>query len=94
MSKILSSTKNNTIVLRNRRRNKKYKLAIKSATKKYLFSIANYEQKKESLSFCLTNLSSVYKKIDKAVKKKVLHKNTAARKKSRLAKVMNNESYQ
>lgn len=93
MSKILSNTKDNIVVLRNRRHNKKYKLAIRSATKKYLFSIKNYEMEKETLSVCLTNLSLVYKKIDKAVKRKVLHKNTGARKKSRLAKVINNISY-
>lgn len=92
MSKISPATKNNKIISRNRRRNKKYKLAIKTATKKYLFSIKNYQLKKESLEVCLINLSSVYKKIDKAITRKVLHKNTGSRKKARLAQIIKNNS--
>nr|YP_009392683.1 ribosomal protein S20 [Bostrychia tenella]ARW61245.1 ribosomal protein S20 [Bostrychia tenella] len=90
MYKISSTTKNNKITSRNRHRNKKYKLAIKTATKKYLFSIKSYQLKKENLETCLINLSSVYKKIDKAISRKVLHKNTGSRKKSRLAKIIRN----
>lgn len=89
MSIISSTTKSHKIVSRNRCRNKKYKLAIKTAIKKYLFSIRHYQSQQEDLSNCIVNLSSVYKKIDKAVQKKVLHKNTGARKKAKLAKFIN-----
>lgn len=88
MSKISPTAKNNKFISRNRNRNKKYKLAIKTATKKCLLSTQNNQMKNENLVVSLKNLSLAYKKIDKAVKRKVLHKNTASRKKARLAKVI------
>nr|YP_009397849.1 ribosomal protein S20 [Sonderella linearis]ARW67035.1 ribosomal protein S20 [Sonderella linearis] len=86
MSKISSNTKSNRLTLKNCVCNRKYKLAIKKATKNYLLSVKN--DNKGDLHICLINLSLVYQKIDKAVKRRVLHKNTAARKKSRLAKII------
>nr|YP_009395174.1 ribosomal protein S20 [Bryothamnion seaforthii]ARW63942.1 ribosomal protein S20 [Bryothamnion seaforthii] len=90
MSQISSSAKSNQIILRNRKRNKRYKLAIKRAIKKYLLNIKDDSQNGEGLEKieCTTSLSLVYKRIDKAVNKGVLHKNTAARKKARLAKIL------
>nr|YP_009397441.1 ribosomal protein S20 [Dasyclonium flaccidum]ARW66627.1 ribosomal protein S20 [Dasyclonium flaccidum] len=87
MSRTSSTAKNNQINLRNHRSNKGYKTAIKKATKRYLLSVKDGSS--ESIQNCLENLSLVYQKIDKAVKRKVLHKNTAARKKSRLARIIN-----
>nr|QCI05718.1 ribosomal protein S20 [Cryptopleura ramosa] len=81
MQKNLSVLKKNRITLRNRYLNKKYKSGIKISVKKLLISIKNAEN-------IVENLSIVYKKIDKAVKKGVIHKNTAARKKSRLVKMI------
>nr|ARW68301.1 ribosomal protein S20 [Chondria sp. (in: red algae)] len=87
-----SNIKNHQIIVRNRNRNKRYKLAIKRAIKQYLLSLQNNELESQNdlnnTSLCLNNLSIVYKRIDKAVKRKVLHRNTAARKKSRLAKIL------
>lgn len=85
-----SNTKNHQIIVRNRDRNKRYKLAIKRAIKKYIRNLQNDDSKcvdsSESNALRLNDLSMVYKRIDKAVKCKVIHRNTAARKKSRLAK--------
>jgi small subunit ribosomal protein S20 len=73
---------------RNRMVNRKYLSTIKSLFK--LFSLklkqnqdVNNQASVKIESFSL--LSRLYSFIDKAVKKKVLHKNTAARKKSKLS---------
>ena len=63
----------------NRQRNVAFKSTIKTAVKKAL-ELANGEDK-EALN---TAVSKVYQLCDKAVVKGILHKNTAARKKSRL----------
>lgn len=86
MSKNLSADKRTQTSLRNRLKNKVYKSAIKTVSKKYLYSLSrlsnlNYDN-------ALSNLSLVYSKIDKAVKKGILHKNNGARKKSSLASAM------
>nr|ARW68708.1 ribosomal protein S20 [Palisada sp.] len=92
MSKTSSNTKNHRIILRNRSRNKRYKLAIKRAVKKYLLVLLDskfqYDSDAKNFKICSDNLSVVYQRIDKAVKKRVLHKNTAARRKRRLAKML------
>ena len=61
-----------------------YKSKIKSLTKeiKNLLSQKKSEEARQLLC-------SLYKILDKAVKERVIKKNTAARKKSRLTKVMN-----
>nr|CRF40119.1 Ribosomal protein S20 [Laurencia snackeyi] len=86
MSQTSSNIKNNQTILRNRNRNKKYKLAIKKAVKNYLFVLGNNNF--ESSQIRLNHLSFAYQKIDKAVKRKVLHRNAAARKKGRLARML------
>lgn len=65
-----------------RERNIKKKEEIKRALKKIKASLAG-EKRKEALDL----LPGAYKAIDKAVKTGVLKKNTAARRKSRLAKL-------
>ena len=87
MSKNLSAIKKNKIALRNRLRNKIYKSSIKTWTKKYLLSLDNISEL--NINNSVTSLSIVYQKIDKAVKRGVLHKNKGARKKAALAKVIN-----
>nr|YP_009399510.1 ribosomal protein S20 [Dictyomenia sonderi]ARW69116.1 ribosomal protein S20 [Dictyomenia sonderi] len=91
MPQTQSHIKNSKIILRNRHLNRKYKLLIKKAIKTYLLSVkdAINDNTQEHLTICINNLSLVYKTIDKAVKKKILHKNTASRKKSRLANMIN-----
>lgn len=61
-------------------KNRSAKSSIKTASAKV--TLAAQEQKKEETGKLL---SEVYSQIDKAVKQGILHKNTAARKKSRLA---------
>nr|YP_010903275.1 ribosomal protein S20 [Hypnea cornuta]WCH55728.1 ribosomal protein S20 [Hypnea cornuta] len=88
MSKYSSAVKKTQISRRNRARNRSYKATIKTLTKKYIISLNNISDSNYNSVLC--NLASVYSKIDKAVKKRILHKNTAARKKSSLARVMKN----
>ena len=75
---------------RNRLRNKAYKSAIKTLTKKYFSAVETYtaEPTPENMETVNQAMSAAYSKIDKAVKRKVLHRNNGARKKSRLAKVV------
>lgn len=84
MANIKSSKKRILVAERNRLRNVAMKSSIKTAVKKVLeLSTAD---DKEALNAAL---SKVYQLCDKAVSKGVLHKNTAARKKSRLTKAIN-----
>ncbi len=65
-----------------RLRNKAYKTRVKNVIKKTLAAINANAEREETLNL----LSEAFKAIDKAQTKGVLHKNTAARKKSRLHK--------
>lgn len=75
---------------RNRLRNKTYKSAIKTLTKKYFSAVETYtaEPTPENMETVKQSMSAAYSKIDKAVKRKVLHRNNGARKKSRIAKAI------
>ena len=84
MANIKSSKKRVLIAERNRQRNVAVKSEIKTAIKKAL--VAAQAKDSEAVS---SALSAVYKLCDKAVGKGVLHKNTAARKKSRLTVAIN-----
>ena len=84
MANIKSSKKRVLIAERNRLRNVAMKSSIKTAVKKVL-ELSTSEDK-EALNAAL---SKAYQLCDKAVSKGVLHKNTAARKKSRLTKAIN-----
>ena len=85
--KLVSQNKRNRII------NRRYTSTIKTLSKLFLnkVKIINNEQtsdiksqlKKESLGL----IKNLYSIIDKAVKKKVIHKNTAARKKSRFGRL-------
>ena len=79
MANIKSAKKRVLIAEANRQRNVAFKSSIKTAVKKALALAV--ESDKEALDAAI---SHVYKLCDKAVSKGVLHKNTAARKKSRL----------
>nr|YP_010198613.1 ribosomal protein S20 [Gracilaria pacifica]UAD87029.1 ribosomal protein S20 [Gracilaria pacifica] len=87
MSKNISAIKKNQVSLRNKCRNRSSKSAIKTLMKKYILSLNNVSNINESH---MLHLSVIYKKIDKAVSKGILHKNNGSRKKSRLAKAMEN----
>lgn len=79
-----SAKKRINISERNRLRNQVIKSNLKSTLKKFLEAVNdnNVELAKEALS-------SVCKTIDKAATKGILHKNNAARKKSRLTIKLN-----
>ena len=84
MANIKSAIKRVLVAKRNEERNVAFKSSIKTAVKKAL-ALANGEDK-EALNKAL---SKVYQLCDKAVSKGILHKNTAARKKSSLSKKLN-----
>ena len=72
---------------RNRLQNRFYKSSVRTVTKKFLKELEVYKesqnpQEKEKLT---KMLGLVYSLIDKATKRNVFHKNTAARKKAQLA---------
>ena len=79
MANIKSAKKRILIAEANRQRNVAVKSEIKTAIKKALSLAEGKDQ--DALN---ASISNVYKLCDKAVSKGVLHKNTAARKKSRL----------
>lgn len=68
----------------NRLRNKSYKSRLKTAVKKYEESLQGGD-----LQEAQTNLGMATSLIDKNVSKGILHKNTAARRKSALTKRFN-----
>ncbi|BAY85472.1 ribosomal protein S20 [Calothrix parasitica NIES-267] len=59
--------------------------------KKYFIALDKYtaEPSEELKKEVLQSMSAAYQKIDKAVKRGVLHRNNGARQKSRLAKKLN-----
>jgi len=77
---IKSAIKRVKVAERNRVRNRAYKSQVRTEQTKLeeTLKLANVKE-------IDVNLSAVYAIIDKAVSKGVLHRNTAARKKSRLA---------
>ena len=79
MANIKSAKKRILVAEANRQRNVAFKTSIKTAIKSAL-SLAESDDK-EALN---ASISRVYQLCDKAVSKGILHKNTAARKKSRL----------
>lgn len=80
MPNIKSAKKRVEVAERNRLRNVAVKSAIKTATKKVYDAI-----KSEDTAQITDTLNKVYSVIDKAVVKGILHRNTAARKKSRIS---------
>ena len=66
---------------RNRHHNLDIQTDLKKTIKSYKASIAS-----DNKAEVAAKLKDVYKKIDKAAKRNLLHKNTAARKKSQLSK--------
>lgn len=82
-----SAKKRILIAKRNRLQNRFYKSSVKTLTKMFLISLENYKinNTDESKQKAQSLLNSVYSLIDKGTKRNVFHKNTAARKKSKLA---------
>ncbi|AFY61441.1 30S ribosomal protein S20 [Synechococcus sp. PCC 6312] len=91
MANIKSAIKRVEIAERNRLENKAYKSVVKTMTKHYLQAVQTYtsEPTPEALATAQAKMSVTFSKIDKAVKRGVIHRNTGARKKARLARVLN-----
>nr|WP_199322702.1 30S ribosomal protein S20 [Calothrix sp. FACHB-1219] len=83
-----SALKRAHIAERNRLRNKSYKSAVNTLMKKYVNAVEVYAANPtpELKQQVQERLAEAYSKIDKAVKRGVLHPNNGARKKSRLAR--------
>lgn len=90
MANIKSAIKRVQIAERNRLENKSYKSAVKTLTKRYLEAVNQYATAPgaETLQEANQRMAAAYSKIDKAVKRGVLHANTGARKKSHLARIL------
>ncbi len=88
MANIKSALKRIQIAERNRLHNRSYKSAVKTLTKSYLADLEAYKASPsdETLEAVKSSMAAVYSKIDKAVKRGVLHPNTGARKKSQIAR--------
>nr|QWK41938.1 ribosomal protein S20 [Pterygophora californica] len=94
MANTKSSKKRIKINKRNRIQNNSYKSLIKSYEKKHLILIKAFseqtsnegEETSNYQSLLRASFSSVVSQIDKAVKKNIIHKNTAIRKKTNLFK--------
>lgn len=82
-----SAIKRIRINKRNRLQNRFYKSSVRTITKMFLKRLENYNlfQNPEDKYQAQILLSTLYSLIDKACKKNIFHKNTAARKKSQLS---------
>lgn len=83
-----SAIKRIKIAERNRLRNKAYRSAVRTLMKRYFETVEAYVSapSDELLAEVNQAQSRAYSKIDKAVKRGVLHANTGARRKSRLVR--------
>jgi small subunit ribosomal protein S20 len=90
VANIKSASKRIKIAERNRFQNKSYKSAIKTLSKRFLVALDDYSASPsdEKLAAAQSKLSAAFSRIDKAVKRGALHRNTGARKKARLARVL------
>lgn len=72
---------------RNRLQNRYYKTSVRTLTKLFFKNLeaSKNDQTEKSKTKLKTILNSVYSFLDKGTKKNIFHKNTAARKKSKLA---------
>jgi len=89
MPQIKSAIKRVQVAERNRLRNKATKSAVRTFSKKALAAIAGLQSQQISLEDAQKAMSLAYSRIDKAVKAGVLHPNTGARRKARLARNLN-----
>ncbi|MGB3769470.1 MAG: 30S ribosomal protein S20 [Phormidesmis sp.] len=88
MANTKSAIKRIRVAERNRLRNKAYKSAVKTLTKRYHEALETLgsDPSEENTKLVDERMSAAYSKIDKAVKRGVLHRNAGARRKSQIAK--------
>jgi small subunit ribosomal protein S20 len=84
MPNIKSAEKRVKITAKRRLRNASAKSALRTSIKKFEVALATHDAEKAQAA-----LKSAIRTIDKAVTKGILHRNAAARKKSRLTKKYN-----
>jgi len=90
MANTKSAKKRILVNKRNNLQNRFYKSSVRTLTKKFLKDLETYKSSqstadKEKVQIVL---NSIYSLIDKGSKKNVYHKNTAARKKAKLAALL------
>ena len=85
-----SAKKRIIITKRNNLQNRFYKSSVKTLTKRFLKDLETYKTSQTSNDKEKTQLvlNSIYSLIDKGSKKNVYHKNTASRKKAKLAALL------
>ena len=85
-----SAKKRILISKRNNLQNRFYKSSVKTLTKRFLKDLETYKvsQNSDNKEKTQTVLNSIYSLIDKGSKKNVYHKNTASRKKAKLAALL------
>jgi small subunit ribosomal protein S20 len=85
-----SAKKRILISKRNTLQNRFYKSSVRTLTKRFLQDLETYKgsQNNTDKEKAQILLNSIYSLIDKGLKKNVYHKNTAARKKSKLAALL------
>jgi small subunit ribosomal protein S20 len=82
-----SSKKRIQIAERNRVQNRSYKSAVRTLVKRCFTAASTYSQEpgEDAKQAVQVSLNAAFSKIDKAVKRGVLHRNTGANQKSRLS---------
>jgi small subunit ribosomal protein S20 len=90
VANIKSAEKRIQVSERNRLRNKSYKSAVRTLMKNAINEVQAYaaDPTPEGEENVKAKMAVAYSKIDKAVKKGVLHPNNGARKKARLARIL------
>jgi len=85
-----SAKKRILISKRNNLQNRFYKSSVRTLTKRFLTDLELYKnsQRNTDKEKVQILLNSIYSLIDKGLKKNVYHKNTAARKKAKLAALL------
>jgi small subunit ribosomal protein S20 len=90
VANIKSAIKRIQIAERNRLHNKSYKSAVRTLMKRFFTAVDAHAANPtpETEQEVQQRLSAAFSKIDKAVKRGVIHPNNGARKKARLAKAL------
>jgi len=87
MANSKSATKRIQVNERNRLANRYYKSSVRTLIKMFFKDLETYKTSKspEEKEKLQKTLSSIYSFLDKGTKKNIFHKNTASRKKAKLA---------
>ena len=87
MNKKITTQKRVRTNIRNYYHNRAYKSSIKTLMKKVKPLIATMDSK--NLDDVSLHIAEAFSKIDKSIKRKIIHKNTGARKKAILSQLFN-----